>query len=73
MASRTPLVLVAGQVQQLQPGDAIAAGPYGFPYTISSNTTISAGYSVQVSRVYPLIVNAGVTLTLGAAATLQMD
>ena len=72
MAIRTPLVIIAGQVQQLPSGDSLAQS-YGFPYSITSNIAISAGYGVEVIRAYPLTVSAGVTLTIGAAAVLQIE
>ena len=71
MATRTPLVIVNGQTQQLQPGDAIAQ-TYGFPYAITSNTIITAGYGVDTSTAYPVAISAGVTLAIGAASVLSL-
>ncbi len=65
MAARNPLVVIAGQVQELPSGDTVTGGGSGdgtVSNVIAVDTTIAADTSYVV--VGYLTINAGVTFTM---------
>ncbi len=69
MATRLPLVLVNGQLQQLQSGDSIAASnPAAVgTYTPGSFSIADGTYAIMAKR---LTVNAGQRLTVAGTGRL---
>lgn len=76
MAARLPLVLNAGQLQQLQSGDTLAGVTATLPaldyssHLVSANFSVPAGCSAYVSRYVEIA--AGITLEVGADADLEI-
>lgn len=75
MAVRTPVVIVAGQLQQLQSGDSIPGGgtPADFAlskHVASSAFTVTAGYSASVVRY--LEIASTITFEIGADADMEI-
>lgn len=71
MAVKLPLVVTAGQIQQLQAGDTIATGSGGLSlnqHVLGVDFTITAGYSATVERY--LEIAAGITVEIGADGDL---
>jgi hypothetical protein len=67
----TPLVVNAGQTQQLQPGQTFLA-PSAFPRVISANVAVAASYAAIVPG-RKLTIAAGVTLAIGSGGILKID
>lgn len=69
MAIRKPLVVVAGQVQQLQPGDTIDDPPIG-TYAPGSFTVATGQYAIMSKR---LTLTTTQRVTIAGDGRLRID
>ncbi len=73
MAVKLPLVLTAGQIEQLQAGDTISTGSGGLSinqHVLTANFLIPAGYASTITRYVE--VASGVYLEIGADGDLEV-
>jgi hypothetical protein len=87
MASRTPLVLVSGQLQQLQAGDTLPASTVGLgnvtndaqtkaavvPNTLPGSGQILVGNAGGTAYAPVTVSGSGATITMGATGVLTIS